>query len=161
MNLLGIEFELVEVTNSLIMALLLPLRIRLLLILSLLFFSSSCDMLTDELLECNDKIVPKLPKKKMLLGKVDSGYSDIISVYVQNGDEETFDYEFSIIGNLPAGLSFRSDGRVFEIYGKATKAGSYTFKVKVEIPNVISGVGDGFCFAKDYDKQKYTITIEE
>ena len=118
-------------------------------------------MLTDELLECNDKIVPKLPKQNMLNGKVGESYFVTISAYVKNADEETFEYEFSKTGNLPAGLNYRSSGRVFEIYGTASKAGTYSFKVKVELQNVITGVGDGFCFAKDYDNQRYTITIEE
>ncbi|MDN3643938.1 Ig domain-containing protein [Lutimonas halocynthiae] len=137
------------------------LRKRLLLVLPILLFSYSCEMLTDELLECNDKIVPKLPRKNMLIGKVGSSYSEIISAYIQNADEETFEYEFSMTGNLPAGLGYRSDGRVFEIFGKPTEAGTYTFKIKVKLPHVISGVGDGFCFAKDSDRQKYTIIIEE
>lgn len=143
------------------MALRFPLSTRLLLFLPILLLSYSCDMLTDELGECFERISPKLPQKSMLNGKVGEDYSVTISAYVKRADEETFEYRFSKIGDLPAGLSYRSDGRVFEIFGTATKAGTYTFKVKVELPNVISGVGDGFCFIKNYDRQKYTIIIEE
>ena len=138
-----------------------PLKNKILLILPFLFFSYSCEMLTDELMECNDKIVPKLPRKNMLIGKVGSSYSEIISAYIQNADEETFEYKFSKTGDFPPGLSYRTSGRVFEIYGTANKSGTYTFKVKVELQNVITGVGDGFCFGKDYDNQRYTIIIEE
>jgi len=143
------------------MALPLPLRKRLLLVLPILLLFYSCDMLTDEFGECFERISPKLPKKSMLNGKVGEDYSVTISAFVKRADEENFEYRFSNIGDLPEGLSYRSSGRVFEIFGTATKAGTYTFKVKVELPNVISGVGDGFCFIKNYDKQKYTITIEE
>ena len=112
-------------------------------------------------MECNDKIVPKLPKQNMLNGKVGESYFVTISAYVKNADEETFEYKFSQTGDFPPGLSYRASGRVFEIYGTATKSGTYTFKVKVELQNVITGVGDGFCFGKDYDNQRYTIIIEE
>ncbi|MGI9532529.1 hypothetical protein [Lutimonas sp.] len=142
------------------MASLFPLRSRLLLLLPLLFFTSSCEMLTEELLECNQKIVPKLPEKGLLQGKVGARYSEIISAYVQNADEETFDFQFSVIGILPEGLNFRSDGRVFEIYGIPLKEGIYDFKVKVKLLDVITGTGDGFCFSKDFSKRSYKIVIE-
>lgn len=133
---------------------------RLIVMFSLLLFSTSCEMLTEELLECNQKIVPKLPEKQLSQAKVGVRYAEIVSAYVQNGDEEAFDYEFSIIGELPEGLSYRSNGRVFEIYGTPVKEGTYHFKVKVKLLDVISGVGDGFCFSKDFSKQHYKLIVE-
>jgi len=136
-------------------------KFSLLFVIPFLILSSSCEMLSDELGECVNKISPKLPKKNMLQGKVGEPYSDIISAYVKNADEEIFEYAFSTEGNLPNGLNYRGTGRVFEIHGTALKSGFYTFKIKVELLNVINGVGDGFCFTKDADRQSYTIEIIE
>ena len=136
-------------------------KFSLLFVIPFLLLSSSCEMLSDELGECVNKISPKLPKKNMLQGKVGEPYSDIISAYVKNADEENFEYAFSTQGNLPKGLNYRGTGRIFEIYGTALKSGIYSGKSKVDLRKLIKGVGDGFCFAKDADRQSYTIEIVE
>lgn len=120
---------------------------------------SSCELLSEEINECIYKISPKLPKKTMAQGQLDISYYEAVSAYIKNADDGAYDYEFSIEGNLPPGIQYQSDGRLLEFFGTPTKAGNFSFKVKVKLPNAIYGPGDGFCFGKDSDKQSYTIEI--
>jgi len=126
-----------------------------------LILLSSCELLSEEINECIFKIAPKLPDKTLSQGRLGTPYNESISAYIKNADDGSYDYRFSIEGNLPPGIQYQSDGRLLELTGTPTQVGSFSFKVKVTLPNVISGVGDGFCFAKDSDKKTYKIQIKE
>jgi len=47
----------------------------------------------------------------MLQGKVGEPYSEIISAFVKNTKEESFEHAFSTQGNLTNGLNYSSTGR--------------------------------------------------
>lgn len=130
-------------------------------IIPLLMMISSCELLSEEINECIFKITPKLPKKTLVKGQIGIPYYESVSAYIKNADDGAYDYEFSIEGNLPPGIQYQSDGRLLEFFGSPTQSGNYSFKVKVKLPNVIYGPGDGFCFSKDTDKQSYTIEVFE
>ena len=86
---------------------------------------------------------------------------ETIDAFIKNADDDAFGYKFELRSKLPDGLSFKSDGRVFIISGTPLSPGTIEFQVRVELIDAISGVGDGFCFAKDYDREKYKIKILE
>ena len=123
--------------------------------------SSSCELLNEEISECINKISPKLPRKTLQTGQVGVPYMETIDAYIKNADDDAFEYSFSLEGLLPSGLNYRAEGRTFIIYGTPNLAGSKEIKVRVELRTELYGPGDGFCFAKDYDNQKYTINILE
>ena len=120
---------------------------------------SSCELLNEEIEECINKIRPKLQDKTLQTGQVGVPYMETIDAYIKNADDDAFQYSFSLDGLLPSGLKYRAEGRTFIIYGTPNLAGSKEIKVRVELRADLYGPGDGFCFAKDYDNQKYTITI--
>lgn len=122
---------------------------------------SSCELLNEEIQECINKIRPKLPDKTLQTGQVGVPYMETIDAYIRNADDDAFEYSFSLEGLLPSGLDYRAEGRTFIIYGTPNLAGSMEIKVRVELRADLYGPGDGFCFAKDYDNQKYSITILE
>lgn len=127
--------------------------------LSLVFFMSGCELLSEEINECISKIAPKLPDKNLRQGQVGVPYMETIDAFIKNADDDAFDYRFDVNGELPQGLTFNSEGRIFIISGTPAVAGTIEFQVRVELIDAISGPGDGFCFAKDYDREKYKITI--
>ncbi|WKK67554.1 hypothetical protein [Lutimonas zeaxanthinifaciens] len=122
---------------------------------------SSCELLNEEIEECINKIRPKLQDKTLQTGQVGVPYMETIDAYIRNADDDAFQYSFSLDGLLPSGLKYRAEGRTFIIYGTPNLAGSKEIKVRVELRTDLYGPGDGFCFAKDYDNQKYTITVLE
>ena len=122
---------------------------------------SSCELLNEEIQECINKIRPKLPDKTLQTGQVGVPYMETIDAYIRNADDDAFEYRFALEGLLPSGLDYRAEGRTFIIYGTPNLAGSMEIKVRVELRADLYGPGDGFCFAKDYDNQKYSITILE
>ena len=122
---------------------------------------SSCELLNEEIEECINKIRPKLQDKTLQTGQVGVPYMETIDAYIKNADDDAFQYSFSLDGLLPSGLKYRAEGRTFIIYGTPNLAGSKEIKVRVELRTDLYGPGDGFCFAKDYDNQKYTITVLE
>ena len=126
----------------------------------LVFLVSGCELLSEEINECFFKIAPKLPDRNLRQGQVGVFYLETIDAFIKNADDDAFDYRFEIVkGKLPEGLSFRSEGRVLSISGTPTTASTEEIQVRVELINAISGPGDGFCFAKDYDREKYKISI--
>lgn len=120
---------------------------------------SSCELLNEEISECINKISPKLPRKTLQSGQVGVPYMETIDAYIKNADDDAFEYRFRLDGLLPSGLDYRAEGRTFIIYGTPNLAGKKEIKVRVELRADLYGPGDGFCFAKDYDNEKYSITI--
>lgn len=130
-------------------------------ILPMALLFSGCELLSEELNECINKISPKLPDKNLRQGQVGVDYLETIDAFIKNADDDTFDYNFELKDPLPAGLNYRIEGRSFVIFGTPTLSGTKEFQLRVELKDAISGPGDGFCFAKDYDREKYKITIIE
>lgn len=130
--------------------------------LILSFLLSGCELINEEINECFYKIAPKLPDKNLRQGQVGVFYLETIDAFIKNADDDAYDYRFEVVkGKLPDGLVFSSEGRVFSISGTPTSAGTEEIQVRVELLDAISGPGDGFCFAKDYDREKYKINIIE
>lgn len=128
--------------------------------LMLAFLLSGCELLSEEINECIFKIAPKLPDKNLRQGQVGKFYLESIDAFIKNADDDAFNYRFEIVkGKLPEGLILSSEGRVLSISGTPTKTGTEEIQVRVELLDAISGPGDGFCFAKDYDREKYKINI--
>lgn len=128
----------------------------------MLFLFSSCQLFFDEIEECINKIVPKLPPKLLVQGQVGVSYFESIQAEVKNADDDAFDYEFSLdSGSLPKGVGYSWDGRLLKFSGTPTEAGTFKFKIKARIPLALYGPGDGICFGKDYDKQDYEIVVLE
>lgn len=131
-------------------------------ILLIVFSLSGCELLSEEINECINKIRPKLPPKILVQGQVGVPYFESIQAEVKNADDDAFDYEFSFeSGTLPNGVTYSWDGRLLKFSGTPTVAGTYQFTMKVRILVSISGPGDGICFGKDYNKQEYEIVVLE
>jgi hypothetical protein len=128
---------------------------------SVLLLFSSCQLFFDEIGECINKIAPQLPDKTLVYGQVGVDYYESIQAYMKNADDDAFEYRFSISGELPSGIGYNADGRLFDIFGIPEKAGNYKFTLKVEITDEIYGPGDGICFGKDNDKKDYEIVVLE
>ena len=130
--------------------------------LLIVFSLSGCELLSEEINECINKIRPKLPPKILVQGQVGVPYFESIQAEVKNADDDAFNYEFSFeSGTLPNGINYSWDGRLLIFSGTPTVAGTYQFTMKVRILVSISGPGDGICFGKDYNKQEYEIVVLE
>lgn len=142
------------------MSIKLPENSLVMLSLFLVFSLSGCELLSEEINECINKIKPKLPPKFLVYGQVSVAYFESIQAEIKNADDDAFDYEFALeAGRLPPGINYYKDGRLLKFSGTPSKAGTYKFTMKVKIPSGLYSPGDGICFGRAIDKQVYEIVV--
>jgi len=106
----------------------------LLLLFTVLTFYS-CETVIDEVFE--DCLLfqakPRMQSNTNPTGRVSTTYFSEIVGYVKNHDDDNFNYDFELDGDLPNGLRYQSCENVFKIYGAPTETGVFSFDVIMTI----------------------------
>lgn len=128
------------------------------------FLLSGCS----EMFDCVASARPNLHSKTLLSGNAGNPYSDYIDADVTNDTHDNdYDYYFTVIGNLPPGMTYREQRRSVYFTGTPTQAGTYTFKIRLTVdpPDYYDEDGGLFddsnhiCFGDDTTTKEYTIVI--
>lgn len=122
-----------------------------------------------ELFDCIASARPNIHGKNLATGTVGNNYTDFIDSDITNEtDDNAYDYFFSVIGNLPTGMTYHEQGRKIYFTGIPTQAGSFTFKVRLTVdppdyydPNQgLFEDGNRICFGDDTTTKEFTIVIQ-
>jgi hypothetical protein len=129
----------------------------------LVLLLSGCGGLFDDLLiDCIDFDGPEFATDSLPRAIVGQSYSTLVTVdIVREPNDDSYDYRFSVEGQLPPGLQVRQNisPRRLEIYGQPSTAGSFNFRLKVTVADP-NRPGDGVPSLCWYRAEKsYTITV--
>lgn len=103
--------------------------------LSLFFMLTILSFIScQDILECIINRHPELPNKTLELAEVNQFYTESIQAEIKNEPlDDSYIYYFSIDGNLPRGIDFYVDYRTVVFEGVPLVAGSYSFKVRLNV----------------------------
>lgn len=137
-------------------------RIYVLLFASSAFLLSGCA----ELFDCIASARPNIHSKTFATGTVGGSYTDFLESDITNEPHDNeYDYFYSVSGNVPPGMTYHQQGRKLFFTGFPTVAGSYTFKVTLDVdaPSDYSDDpwedGNRICFEDDNVTKEFTIII--
>jgi len=128
--------------------------------LTLLSFNSCQDIL-----ECVINSHPELPNKTLSVAQVNQFYTESIQAEIKNEPmDDSYEYYFTIDGNLPRGIDYYVDYRTVVFEGEPYLAGTYNFTLRLsveqsnnyECENELNNC-DGLC--SDSTSQVYTIIV--
>jgi hypothetical protein len=120
-----------------------------------------------DILECIINRHPELPKKALAVAEVNQFYQETITAEIKNEPlDDSYNYFFSINGNLPRGLDYYVDLRTLVFEGVPLVAGTYTIKVGLSVSQSSNYSDDcesnfndcdGLC--KEFTSETYTIIV--
>ena len=121
----------------------------------------------EELIDCIASATPELQGKQLFEGTKGIPYSETISAEVRNDpNDDGYKYFFNVYGDLPDGLNYSVNRRIFTIKGTPIKQGTFTFKVvlRVDPPENYnddgsSDDGNRICFGDDTTERTYSIKV--
>lgn len=91
-------------------------------------------------------------------------FSEVVG-YVRNHEDEDFEYDFELDGDLPNGIRYETCDNTFKLYGAPTQSGVFTFDLIMNISqedNVSNGDGtdsDDICPFNVQETKSFSITI--
>jgi len=134
--------------------------------LSLLFMSTLLSFIScQDILECIINSHPELPNKTLEVAQVNQFYTESIKAEIKNEPmDDSYEYYFSIDGNLPRGIDYYVDYRTIVFEGEPYLAGTYNFTLRLsveqsynyECENELNNC-DGLC--SDSTSHVYTIIV--
>lgn len=134
--------------------------------LSLLFMLTLLSFIScQDILECVINSHPELPNKTLEVAQVNQFYTESIKAEIKNEPlDDSYDYYFSIDGNLPRGIDYYVDYRTIVFEGVPLVAGTYNFTLELyveqgnnyECENELNNC-DGLC--SDSTSHVYTIIV--
>ncbi len=137
------------------------------LILFIPVFLSSCEEVVDQMVDCVDFDNPEFDVDSLPDAVLGEPYSARIVASIGNEpDDESYDYEFFLYGDLPKGLKLVTEGYepVAVIKGTPTKAGVFDFTIGVEVTprfdNSDDPHDDGNDLCSATDSIDYSITVK-
>jgi hypothetical protein len=122
-----------------------------------------------ELLDCVANARPNIKSKVLRIGTFGITYNDFVEADIINdSDDNSYYYSFSISGNFPPGMSYNQQGNKVFFNGSPTQSGSFTFKVSLTVdPPEYYDPNQGFfedgnriCFGNDTTAKEFTIIIQ-
>lgn len=122
-----------------------------------------------ELFDCVASARPNIHSKVLIIGNVGYMYNDFIEADVTNdSNDNSYDYYFSLEGDLPPGMTYHEQGRKVFFSGIPTQAGSYRFRIKLTVdPDDSYNPDEGFfedgnhiCFGDDTTTKEFTIVVQ-
>lgn len=115
----------------------------------------------DEVLECVFNIEPDVHAKTMDLGFVGDAYYDVITADVKNAsNDDSYDYYFMVIGDIPPGIYYDIRRRKIEFFGVPEVEGTYHFEVRLEVEYFDYDDYDHSPTCSDRDVEHYFIHVE-
>lgn len=101
----------------------------------------------DAVLDCLDNDGPVFNKVELRPAVLNQVYSDSIIASVRNEpQDQRFDYQFSLSGQLPAGIVADPVAQNLVFRGTPTVAGEFPFKLYVEVDDGLDAQQSGLCF---------------
>lgn len=138
-------------------------------ILTMCLSLTACDLILDQLLDCIDQDSPKFSPNKFPAASLNQFYSYTITASINNNPfDDSYNYNISLSGSLPAGLSVKrnSNDRTITISGTPTDTGTshFTLHVIVDDPNedtyqITNIYDDGDTLCDTSHTQNYSITV--
>jgi len=126
------------------------------------FVLSACDELIDLAVDCVDDDKPELRPTMLANPVLNQLYDELILVSIRNEPfDDSFDYQFTLTGELPEGIETESDGRTFRLLGTPIELGEYRFSVRVDVigtDNLFNNT-NGLCLTTDTRNYIWNIQI--
>lgn len=116
----------------------------------------------DHAIDCLDNDGPVFNQRALSSPVLNQVYEDRISVSIKNEPlDDQYDYEFSYTGRLPAGITARSSGRIYQFEGTPTELGRFEIDVLVKV----SGSNSLSFFTEDesglcYNSRRQTFVLD-
>ncbi len=130
------------------------------LILVAVFLSSSCSNVID----CLINVRPELQHRQLEAGYADRYYFDKISAQIKNDpNDNSYDYYFSVSGEVPRGIDVIYDYRDVIFEGVPEETGRFRIRVSLDVDAYeyydyqTDTYSDGLC--TDYTSKVYTLVI--
>lgn len=117
-----------------------PIRPAVLMLTALL---AGCDAVID----CLDNDGPEFDKVTLGPAVLNQVYSEYIRASVNNEpQDQRFDYDFVLSGELPMGLSYEDFGQRFHFTGTPTVSGNFPVSLYVEVDDGLDAQESGLCY---------------
>lgn len=114
----------------------------------------------DEALECTFGLNPKFKETRIATATIDRPYREFISAEVTNdSNDDSYDYFFEIIGDLPAGIDVVFLSRRIEFIGTPQEIGTFDFTVFLYVERFEDGFLDTSPTCKDEVSRDFSITV--
>ena len=103
--------------------------------LSLFFMLTILSFIScQDILECIINRHPELPNKTLELAQVNQFYTESIQAEIKNEPmDDSYEYYFTIDGNLPRGIDSYIDYRTIVFEGVPLVAGTYKFTLRLSV----------------------------
>ncbi len=116
----------------------------------------------DEVYECVFNINPEIHQKQLLIGVVGERYRDRITAEVRNDvNDNSYDYFFDVIGELPPGISVEFNRRSVDIFGVPEETGNFRFQVELFVERYDYDGFDGSPTCSESTVREFTIQVLE
>lgn len=94
-------------------------------------------------------------------GQVGEPFSGTITASVKNTPyDESFEYDFKVMGSLPDGVEFTVFERTIRFAGSPQETGTFRFTITVETFDTRDDLDDGSCLGDNTAAEEYVIRIE-
>jgi len=104
------------------------------LILSLAIFLSGCDIILDEVFDCLDNDGPEFKNDHIPPAVLNQVYYARINAAIHHEPHDNaYNYQYSLSGDLPRGVSLYTSNRYVELRGTPVEHGSFYFKLTVRV----------------------------
>lgn len=125
---------------------------------------SGCDVLFDSAIDCLDSDGPEFDRRQLAAPILNQVYSEVLTARIENEPrDDRFDYRFELIGELPAGITWRQEGfsgrRVFfEGTPIELVTSEFTMLVSVEERDQFTTDNSGLCF--DSRSRRFILDVQ-
>lgn len=114
----------------------------------------------DGVLDCLDNDGPVFDKVAIKSAVLNEVYAETIRASVNNEpQDQRFDYQFELTGQLPAGVSTREAGQQFLFTGTPTESGSFPLTLFVEVDDGLNAQESGLCYVSE--TENYVLVVSE
>ena len=116
----------------------------------------------DEELECLFGLEPEINEKSISSAVVNQQYFDRITAEVDNAvNDDSFDYFFTITGDIPEGIDVISFPRSIEFIGVPEETGFFDFTVFLAVEKIKNGRLDSSPTCEDTARTDFTLFVAE
>ena len=125
---------------------------------------SGCDVLFDSAIDCLDSDGPDFDRRTLTNPILNQVYSELLTARIENEPrDDTFDYRFELIGQLPAGITWRQQaplGRRIIFEGTPTEivTAEFTMLVAVDEGPLVTTTNSGLCFTSR--SRRFTLDVQ-
>ncbi|MEM9650179.1 MAG: hypothetical protein AAF969_17005 [Bacteroidota bacterium] len=114
----------------------------------------------DEIYECVFSINPEIHDKPLELGLVGERYYGIVTAEISNEvNDDDYDYDFDVFGELPPGIFYDINRRSVEFFGTPEERGTYRFSVELFVERYDYYGYDGSPTCSDSTVRDFTIQV--